>query len=148
MGTSGTDRGCAACGAAEPRCCCAHPGLHLLCPCPGQDTGSLHGLLIVSRYFIVASWCQYKTHWNLLVSLNSVLRGAQVCVPPRCQQSGLRQTFHPSGTVFLHRVRTVKGWGGWLLLGHLSVGNALEHPSGPGRCKPACPCRMAADVMG
>lgn len=42
MGTSGTDHGCAAHGAAQPCFSHARPGLRLLCPCPGWDTGSLH----------------------------------------------------------------------------------------------------------
>lgn len=48
-GTSGTDRGCAARGAAQPRCSHVRPGLCLLCPSPGWNTGSLHGLLTMSE---------------------------------------------------------------------------------------------------
>lgn len=64
---------------------------------------------------MVASWCQYKMHWDLLVSLNTILREAQTRVSLCCEQNGLFPSFPPleeKVLTFLHRVRTVpKGWG-------------------------------------
>lgn len=39
------------------------------------------------------SLCQYEIHWDSLASLNTVLRGAQTCVPLHCKQNQLLLSF-------------------------------------------------------
>lgn len=81
------------------------------------------------------SRCRYELHWSLLASLKAILRGLRLVSLTTPKSTSLHfpslgDSPSPWGKTCPQRL-------GWLLLGHFSMQDALEHPWGVQRRR--CP---------